>query len=212
MLQVLLVPTPNFWWFFNLVPATLWCFFHPRFFTQALLAAGSLSPRSAWQWDGSPKTWGARGGGLVQVIGYNIAAQWSEKQFLKKVMRDLRGRLWFPKWLLDCGAPNTRKRWSLTRKRRTNGVLWIKFTFFFHCPPQKKITQTYAERVELRSWGIQAFRQGMIFKGKKRLAQQAAAEEESGKKKRKLYFKNVRDRDLIQKGTLMTSFWKKMNH
>lgn len=138
MLQVLLVPTPNFWWFFNLVPATLWCFFHPRFFTQALLAAGSLSPRSAWQWDGSPKTWGARGGGLVQVIGYNIAAQWSEKQFLKKVMRDLRGRLWFPKWLLDCGAPNTRKRWSLTRKRRTNGVLWIKFTFFFHCPPSKE--------------------------------------------------------------------------
>ncbi|CAL1154399.1 unnamed protein product [Cladocopium goreaui] len=53
---------------------------------------------------------------------------------------------------------------------------------------------------------IQAFRQGMIFKGKKRLAQQAAAEEESEKKKRKLYFKNVRDRDLIQKGTLMTSF------
>ena len=46
----------------------------------------------------------------------------------------------------------------------------------------------------------------MIFKGKKRLAQQAAAEDESEKKKRKLYFKNVRDRDLTQMMTCFTFF------
>ncbi|CAL1128941.1 unnamed protein product [Cladocopium goreaui] len=47
---------------------------------------------------------------------------------------------------------------------------------------------------------IGAFRQGLIFKGKKRLARQAVAADEAEKKKRKLYFKSLQLRDEAVEG------------
>ena len=44
-------------------------------------------------------------------------------------------------------------------------------------------------------WGIKAFRDGLIFKGRKRLSREVVEQDEVERKRRKAYFRDVHNRD-----------------
>ena len=46
-----------------------------------------------------------------------------------------------------------------------------------------------------KRWGIKAFREGLIFKGRKRLSREVVEEDKAEKKRRKAYFRDVENRD-----------------